>query len=468
MNLEEFRRHGHAVVDWIADYLENIEARRPVPVIQPGDILKQLAAEAPERGEPMERILSDFDRIIVPGLAHWQHPGWFAFFASNASPPSLLGEMLAAGVAVNCMSWATSPAATELEQRSLEWLRQLFGFPDGFRGVIQDTASSATLVATIVGRDRARRRAGPDAPLVFYSSAEANSSVPKAARLAGFRDEAVRPVATGPDFGIDPVALEAALRQDTADGRVPAVIVATIGSTSSAAVDPVPAIGRLAHHYGAYLHVDAAWAGSAALLPECRGHFAGLELADSVVVNPHKWLGVHFDCTAHFVRDPALLQESFALTREYLRSPHDDAVVNYRDWGIPLGRRFRALKLWMVLRSEGAESLRAMIREHLRLGELFGSWVDGEDHFERMAPVQFALVCFRHRPPGLPESGLDRHNRELLARVNASGRVHLVGTTLGDRFVIRMAIGQRTTTERHVREAWDIIRAAARASPPPS
>jgi aromatic-L-amino-acid decarboxylase len=461
MNSAEFRRQAHGVVDWIADYLDTIEPRAPVPDVRPGDIRRQLPAEAPEQGEPFERIFADFERIIVPGLAHWQHPGWFAYFASNASPPSILAEMLAAGVAVNCMSWATSPAATELEQVTLDWLRRLLGFPEAFSGVIQDTASTATFTATIVGRDQAWRRAGRDARLVFYASEEAHSSVWKAARLAGFGESDVRRIATDAAFAMQPDALAAALEADQAQGRVPAVVVATIGSTSSTAIDPVPVIGRLTRTHGSFLHVDAAWAGSAALLPECRHYFAGLELADSVVVNPHKWLGVHFDCTAHYVRDPGLLQQSFALTPEYLRSVHDAEVVNYRDWGIPLGRRFRALKLWMVLRNSGAEALRAMIRQHLRWGESFGSWVDADPEFERMAPVSFALVCFRHRPAGLDEAELDQHNRRLLALINASGRVHLIGTSLRGRFVIRMAIGQRSTEERHVREAWDIIRASA-------
>ena len=465
MNNEDFRRHAHAAVDWVADYLDSIESRRIVPEVSPGDIRRRLPGTAPEAGEPFEQIVADFERIIVPGLVHWQHPGWFAYFASNASPPSFLAELFAAGVAVNCMSWSTSPAATELEQVTLEWLRRLLGFPDGLTGVIQDTASTATLTATILGRDQAWSRSGRGAPLVFYASEEAHSSVWKAARLAGFADDMVRRIPTDERYALRPDRLEVALQDDQAAGRIPAVIVATIGSTSSAAVDPLSAIGPLARRYQALLHVDAAWAGSAALLPECRAPFAGLDLADSVVMNPHKWLGVHFDLSAHFVRDPLRLQQSFGLTPEYLKGAHDTEVVNYRDWGVPLGRRFRALKLWMVLRSYGAEALRAMIREHLRLGELFGGWVDADPAFELAAPVSFALICFRHRPDGLGETGLERHNRALLARINRSGRVHLVGTTLKGRFVIRMAIGQRTTREEHVRAAWDLIRDAATEVP---
>ena len=458
----DFRTEAHALVDWIADYLENIESRRILPDVKPGDILRQLPTSAPETGEPFERIFADFERVIMPGIVQWQHPNWFAYFASNNSPASLLGEMLSSGLAVHAMSWVTSPAATELEQVTVDWVRQLLGFPDHLRGVIQDTASTATLAAVIAGRDAAWRRAGRDARIVFYASNEAHSSVAKAARLAGFGPDQVRSVATDERLAMRPDSLEALVREDVAAGRVPAVIVATVGSTSSAAVDPIRAIGEIARRSGAFYHVDAAWAGSAAIAPEFRAAFDGLELADSVVTNPHKWMGVNFDCTLQFIRDLPAWFESFALTPEYLKSAHDAQVVNYRDWGIQLGRRFRALKLWFVLRSEGAEVIRARIREHIRLGELFASWVDADPDFERMAPPSFALVCFRHRPAGADDSKLDEHNRRLLDRINATGRVHMIGTTLRGRFVIRMAIGQRNTAERNVREAWDVITAVRR------
>ncbi len=466
MDLTEFRRHAHTVVDWVADYLETIESRAPLPAVRPGETRYRLPVEPPEQGEPFERVLADIDRVIVPGLAHWQHPGWFAYFASNASPPSLLAEIVTAGLGVNTMSWATSPAATELEQVALDWLRQLLGFPDGWSGVIQDTASTATLTAVIAGRAECLRRHGGSATPVFYASEEAHSSVWKAARLAGFTEAQTRRIPTDETFALRPDALVQALELDVAAGLAPAVVVATVGTTSSTAIDPVRPIGELAQRYGAALHVDAAWAGSAALLPECRAWFDGLELADSVVMNPHKWMGVHFDCSAHFVRDPGFLLRTFALTPEYLRSAQDAEVVNFRDWGIPLGRRFRALKLWVVLRCYGAEALRSMIREHLRLGALFAEWVRAEPGFELAAPAPLGLVCFRLRPSGLADGpALDEHNRRVLARINASGRVHLIGTTLRGRYVIRMAIGQRTTEERQVREAWEIIRGAAAATP---
>lgn len=457
-----FRAHAHALADWMADYLDTIESRRPVPDVEPGQIRAALPAVPPEAPETMEAILADFERIIMPGMTHWQHPRWFAYFAANSSPASVLAEMLTAALATNCIAWAACPAGTELEEVALDWLRQLLGWPDGFTGLIQDTASTATLSAVLVGREEAWRRAGREAALVFYASEEAHSSVHKAARLAGFHPDLVRLVPAADAFGMRPDALAGAMATDRAAGRTPAVVVATVGTTSSAAVDPLRPIGDACRAHGAYLHVDAAWAGSAALVPEERRWFDGLELADSVVMNPHKWLGVGFDCSAHYVRDVAALERTFSLTPEYLRSSHDARVVNYRDRGIPLGRRFRALKLWMVLRASGAEGLRAMIREHLRLGRLFGDWVDGDPEFERMAPVRFGLVCFRHRPPGLgPGPALDRHNRDLLGRLNASGHLHLTGTTLGGQFVLRMAIGQRTTEERHVREAWEAICGAA-------
>lgn len=452
-----FRRHAHALADWMADYLDAIESRRPAPDIRPGAIRAALPPAPPESPEPFERILADFETIIMPGMTHWQHPRWFAYFAANSSPPSVLAEMLTAALATNCIAWAACPAGTELEQVTLDWLRQLLGWPDTFTGLIQDTASTATLSAVLVGRDEAWRRAGRDAALVFYASSESHMSVHKAARLAGFHPDLVRLVPADDALAMRPEALAEAMAADRAAGRVPAVVVATVGTTSSAAVDPVRPIGGICRAHDAFLHVDAAWAGSASLLPDQRHLFDGLELADSVVMNPHKWLGVGFDCSAHYVRDVAALERTFSLTPEYLRSAHDALVVNYRDRGIPLGRRFRALKLWMVLRAYGAEGLRAMIREHLRLGELFGGWVDAHPAFERLAPVRLGLVCFRHRPAALGAGEeLNAHNRALLDRLNATGRVHLVGTTLRGQFVLRMAIGQRTTEERHVREAWEL------------
>jgi aromatic-L-amino-acid decarboxylase len=363
------------------------------------------------------------------------------------------------------MSWATSPAATELEQVMLEWLRQLLGVPEGFTGSIQDTASTATLTAILTARDDAWRRHGREARLVIYASEEAHSSIFKGARLAGIPDTQVRRIPTDDAFAMRADALEHQVHEDVAAGLIPACVIATIGTTSSTAVDPLRRIGELCRARRIFLHVDAAWAGSAAILPECRPAFDGLELADSYVTNPHKWLLVNFDCSAYFVRDVEALLRTCAVNPEYLRTVYDPEVVNYRDWGIPLGRRFRALKLWFVLRSYGAEGLRAVIREHIRLGVLVASWLDRHPEFERLAPASFGLVCFRHRPGGVEEGPeLDDHNRRLLDRINATGRVFLTHTVLRGRYAIRMAIGQRTTGEAQVREAWEITLQAAGAT----
>ena len=467
MNPESFRTYAHRLSDWIADYRRDLEQRSVVPDVKPGEIRARLPIAAPESGEPLDAILEDFERIIVPGITHWQHPGWFAYFPGNSSLPSVLAEMLTAGLAAQCMSWQTSPAATELEEVTLEWLRRLLGLPEGFTGVIQDTASTSTLTAVITARDEAWRRAGRDAPLALYASEEAHSSIFKAARLAGFPDDRVRRIPTDETYALVPEALADALDRDRRAGLVPACVVATVGTTSSTGLDPVRPIGELCRDVGAgggaFLHVDAAYAGSAAVAPEFRGMLDGVELADSFVVNPHKWLLTNLDCSVYYVRDPDALHRSFALTPEYLRTAADQQVVNYRDWGIPLGRRFRALKLWFVLRSYGAEGLRRVIRDHVRLARAFASWLDAEPEFERVAPVPLGLVCFRHRPAGLESTALDGHNERLLARVNASGRVYLTHTVLGGRYVIRLVVGQETTTERHLREAWDLIRAAAAA-----
>ena len=369
MQPEEFRRHGHAIVDWLADYLRDIEQYRIAPDVVPGALRRALPEAAPEAGESFDDILADFREQIVPGMTHWGHPGWFAYFPSNASPPSILGEFLAAGLGAQCMSWVTSPAATELEQVVMEWYRRLVGLPEGFTGVIQDTASSATLVAFLT----ARQRAGGDlSRCTAYWSSEAHSSVAKAARLAGIPEAHCRIVGVDDDFAMRPDALAALMAADLASGLTPLIVVATMGTTSSTACDPLRPIGELAQSRGAWFHVDAAYGGSAAILPEVRPLLDGVELADSMVTNPHKWLMTNFDCSCYFVRDVPALLETFSTAPAYLRTRHDADVVNYRDWGIPLGRRFRALKLWFVLRSYGAEALRTMIRQHIALGVQLG------------------------------------------------------------------------------------------------
>jgi aromatic-L-amino-acid decarboxylase len=467
MTPEDFRRHAHELVDWMADYMARVGELPVTPPVAPGDIRRRLPSSPPEAGEQFGSLFHDFRELIVPGMTHWNHPGWFAYFPGNNSPPSVLGEMLTATIGAQCMSWVTSPAATELEQVVMDWLRQMVGLPGDFVGSIQDTASTATLVALLSAREHASRGAiglhgmsGWPA-LTVYASREAHSSVDKGVKLAGYGLERLRRIPTDAAYAMDPAALEEEIERDLAAGLRPACVVASIGTTSSTAVDPVAEIAAICRRHGIWLHVDAAYAGSAAIVPDLRDRFAGWELADSIVLNPHKWLLTNFDCTAYYVRDRDALLSAFSLTPEYLRTAHDEQVVNYRDWGIQLGRRFRALKLWFVIRSYGVEGLRAIIRRHVALASELASWVDAAPDFERLAPVPFGLVCFRYRPPGVAEAELDRLNERLLAAVNATGRVFMTHTRLGGRYTIRLVIGQRATERRHVEEAWGLIREAA-------
>ncbi len=468
MRPDEFRRHAHALVDWMADYLRDVGTLPITPDVAPGHIRERLPAVPPLDAEPFEALFDDFRSIVVPGMTHWNHPGWFAYFPCNNSPPSILGEMLTATIGAQGMSWATSPAATELEQVVMGWLRQMIGLPDGFTGVIQDTASTATLVALLTARERATGgRAGMDGlpadgpPLTVYASREAHSSVDKGVKLAGYGLERLRQIETDDALALLPDALAAAMAADRAAGFRPACVVATVGTTSSTAIDPLRPIAELCRRHNAWLHVDAAYAGAAAIVPELRPLFDGMEQADSVVFNPHKWLLTNFDCTAHFVRDPGALLATFQTAPEYLRTAYDDDVVNFRDWGIQLGRRFRALKLWFVIRSYGVEGLRALIRRHVALARELAGWIEADPEFELMAPVPFGLVCFRWRPAGRTEDQLDALNARLLAAVNAGRRRHLTHTRLGGRYVIRLVVGQRTTEREDVVAAWEAVRGAA-------
>jgi aromatic-L-amino-acid/L-tryptophan decarboxylase len=471
MHPDEFRQHAHQLADWMADYFRDVRTMPVTPGVQPGDILRQIPSAPPEQGEPLQRLFQDFGEIIVPGMTHWNHPGWFAYFPGNNSPPSVLAEMLTAALGAQCMSWATSPAATELEQAMMEWLRQMLALPAGFIGVIQDTASTATLVALLSARERAtdhdagrRGLVATGSHLTVYSSTEAHSSVEKGVKLAGYGLERLRKVAVDSSYAMRPDALERAIVADLGAGLTPACVVATVGTTSSTAIDPLPAIAEICRRHGIWLHVDAAYAGAAAIVPELRRHFVGVEHADSFVFNPHKWLLVNFDCSAYFVRDRETLLRTFQVTPEYLRTDQDSAVVNFRDWGIQLGRRFRALKLWFVIRSYGVEGLRTVVRNHVALAGELARWVKETPGFELMAPVPFGLVCFRYQPETeASEGAVDDLNRELLARVNATRRVHLTHTRLGGRYVIRVVVGQRQTERAHVEELWRLIREAAKA-----
>ncbi|MBN2408797.1 MAG: aspartate aminotransferase family protein [Candidatus Aminicenantes bacterium] len=466
MENKDFREFGHRVVDWVADYFENIEKYAVLSRVKPGAIKARLPLKPPAQGESMESILADFEDIVLPGITHWQHPGWFGYFPANNSPASVLAEILTAGIGAQCMVWQTSPAATELEDRVLDWLRQMIGLPEGFAGVIQDTASTATLCALLSAREKATgftsNEHGFASGLTVYASDQAHSSIEKGVKMAGYGRDQLRMIPTDDTYAMIPEKLEEAIAEDEKKGLKPACVVATIGTTSSTAVDPLAAIGRICRLHDTWLHVDAAYGGSACLLAEMRWLLEGAELMDSFVMNPHKWLFTNFDCSAYFVKDPGLLIRTFEIHPEYLKTGADAHVKNYRDWGIQLGRRFRALKLWFVVRSYGTEGLQALIREHIRLSRLFRRWVEEHPMFEPMAPTPFSLVCFRFNG-GKDDAALNAFNKDLLERVNASGRVFLTHTTLRGRYVLRMAIGQRTTRERHVREAWEIIVRSAEA-----
>jgi aromatic-L-amino-acid/L-tryptophan decarboxylase len=456
----------------MADYMRDVGELPVTPNVAPGDTLRRLPASPPASGEPFEQLFHDFKTTILPAMTHWNHPGWFAYFPGNNSPPSVLAEMLTATLGAQCMSWATSPAATELEQLTLTWLREMLGLPAEFTGVIQDTASTATLVALLSARERAtdysadtRGLCASGARLTVYASSEAHSSVDKGVKLAGYGLDQLRRVAVDGTYAMRPDVLELMIAQDRQAGMVPACVVATIGTTSSTAVDPVGLIAEVCRRHGVWLHVDAAYAGTAAMVPELRHLFAGIAHADSFLFNPHKWMLVNFDCTAYFVRDREALLRTFQVSPEYLRTTSDANVVNFRDWGIQLGRRFRALKLWFVIRSYGVDGLRSLVRKHLALAQELAGWIERSSDFELMAPAPFGLVCFRYNPPDLngDEILLDDLNSRLLALVNGTHRVHLTHTRLSGRYVIRLVIGQRQTERMHVLEAWRLITEAAAA-----
>jgi len=422
----------------------------------------------------MDDILADFESIIMPGVTHWNHPRFFAYFPANHSGPAILGEILSAGLGVNGMVWQSCPAATELEEVVMDWLGQLLGLPPDFRGVIQDTASTASLCALLCARERTTdfgvNARGPDAwsdrgALRVYVSSEAHSSIEKGAKIAGFGARNVVTVAVDDRFAMDPAALEERIIADRDGGLVPCCIVATVGTTSSTAIDPLKPIGEIARKYGLWLHVDAALAGSAAILPEMRHLIDGIEDAHSFVFNPHKWLFTNFDCSAFFCREPETLVRTLTIMPEYLETAQDREVTNYRDWGIPLGRRFRSLKLWFVLRSFGVDGLRQRLRAHLALARDFERWIDESADFEVMAPVPVQTVCFRFNPfkggeDEPDESRLEKINERLLDEVNRSGRIFITHTRLGGRFCLRLSVGQIQTGPQHVKDAWHTLRAS--------
>jgi aromatic-L-amino-acid decarboxylase len=461
MDTKQFRKHGHEIVDWIADFIDNIEKYPVHPDVQPGEIKAKLPKNAPIKGEEMTDIFTDFQEIIMPGMTHWQHPCWFAYFPANNSPPSILGEFLTAALGAQCMIWKTSPAAEELEEVTMNWLGTMIGLPKEMAGVIQDSASSSTLVALICARENVTgfqiNNKGFNERLIIYCSEEAHSSIIKGAKIAGYGKENVRLISVDNNFAMDPLMLEKAIIADKIKGLKPVCVCATLGTTSSAGVDSLTKIGAICNRYDLWFHVDAAYAGTAAILPEKRWIMNGIEFVDSFVFNPHKWLLTNFDCSAYFVKDKKKLKKTFEIQPEYLKTGVDKIVNNYRDWGIQLGRRFRALKLWFVIRSYGIEGLQNMVREHIRLAQSLKHWIDSDQRFELMAPVDFSLVCFRLNPGNRSEKQLNKINKQLLDFVNKSGKTLLTHTLLKGKYVIRFCIAQRSTKEEHVRRIWKLI-----------
>lgn len=466
MSPDAFQECGHKVVDWIAEYYRRIESLPVLSRVEPGEIRGSLPSKPPLTGESFDSILTDIDKLILPGITHWQSPNFFAFFPANASFPAMLGELMCAGLGVQGMLWATSPACTELETHILDWLADMLGLPAKFRsnssggGVIQDTASSASLCALLAARERATdfasNRRGCGGRLTAYASTQVHSSVEKAVRIAGLGTDNLRLIDVDEQFALQPDLLSRQIKRDRQDGLIPCFVCATIGTTSSNAIDPLSDIGKICQDEGIWLHVDAAMSGTAALCPEYRSIQRGLDLADSYCFNPHKWMFTNFDCDCFYVADRKTLIETLSILPEYLRNraTESGAVIDYRDWHIPLGRRFRALKLWFVIRHYGVEGLQHHVRQHIELAQEFATWVDQSEDFELAVKPPLNLVCFRHRAG-------EGTNRKLLDAVNGSGKVYLTHTVLGDKYTLRFCVGQTNTQRRHVERAWDLIRRAA-------
>jgi aromatic-L-amino-acid decarboxylase len=468
MTPEQFRQFGHQLIDWIADYRTRVAELPVMSRTEPGSIRAQLPASPPERPEAFEAVLRDLERVVVPGLSHWQHPRFFGYFPANSELASVLGDCLSTGLGVLGLSWQSSPALTELEEVTTDWMRQMVGLSEAWSGVIQDTASTSTLVALLCARERASSYSlargglqGEERPLVVYASAHSHSSVEKAALLAGFGRGNLHVIDTDRAYAMRPEALAEAVRADLAAGRKPCAVVATTGTTTTTAFDPIEPIAAVARANGLWLHVDAAMAGSAMILPECRALWHGIEGADSLVLNPHKWLGVAFDCSLYYVRDPQHLVRVMSTNPSYLRSAVDERVKNLRDWGIPLGRRFRALKLWCLIRTEGVAALQARLRRDLENAKWLAAQVQSTPQWRVLAPVPLQTLCVRHEPRGLEGEVLDRHTLAWAEQVNRSGEAYLTPATLDGRWMVRVSIGAIPTERAHVEALWATMRQAA-------
>ncbi len=456
-DIETFREQAHQVVDWMADYFRDIEKYPVKSGVKPGEIYHQLPSSPPENSEDFQMIMEDFNRIIMPGITHWQHPSFHAYFNANTSFPSIMGEMLTATLGAQCMIWDTSPAATELEELVMNWLKQMMGLPPEWHGVIQDTASTSTLVSLLTAREKIsgfrinRRGFAGDDQMVFYCSREAHSSIEKAVRIAGFGSENLRKIDVDNTFTMIPERLEKQIMKDTGAGLKPVAVIAAAGTTSTLAVDPLKPIGEICQKYGLWYHIDAAYAGNAGLLPEKRPMLDGLELADSYVFNPHKWMFTNFDLSAYFVRDKEALISTFEILPEYLKTRSSSRTNNYRDWGIQLGRRFRALKLWFVIRSYGVSGIRETFRKHIALTEYFRNFLEKDGRFEILAPVNFNLVCFRYLPPDISDEGrINEINKTVLEAINDTGEAYITHTKLKGKYTLRFVAGQTRVEKEHI------------------
>jgi aromatic-L-amino-acid/L-tryptophan decarboxylase len=455
--VEDFRRAGHQTVDWIAEYLSNVAEMPVLAQTKPGDLLDALPKSAPEKGESFDAILRDFDRVVMPAVTQWNHPRFFAYFACTGSTPAILGEMLAAALNTNGLHWKTSPAVAELEQRALDWLRQWIGVPEGWFGIVYDTASTSSMHAVVCAReliDPEARTAGSRNDLVLYTSDQSHMSIEKGAIAVGVGQKNIRKVPSDAEFRMRPDVLAKMVEEDKRAGKRPFCVVATVGTTSTTSIDPVPQIADVAEKHGLWLHVDCAYAGAAAILPEHRHIMAGVERAHSLVFNAHKWLLTPIDLSAFYTRRPDILRRAFSLTPDYLKTQDDPRAHNLMDYGVPLGHRFRALKLWFVMRYFGRERIEAMLRSHIQWAKDFAALVDAHPKFERTAPVPLSVVCFRYK-------GSDDENRAMLEKVNASGRVFMASTVLNGKLTLRLAIGQLETSWRDVQEAWELLQKAA-------
>ena len=469
MDIDEFRKHGHQLIDWMADYMDTVEKLPVRSQVKPGEISNCLKEKPPTNGEPMENIINDFKTTILPGITHWQHPRFFAYFPANSSPPSVLAEMLTATLGAQCMLWQTSPAATEMETRMMQWLASMIDLPKKFSGVIQDSASSATLCALLTAREKATSWKTNELgfmtisrKLIVYTSEEAHSSTEKGAKIAGFGKDNIRFIPTDNKFSMCANALRKEIQSDLDKGFVPTCVVASIGTTGVGAVDPIKKIATLCKEFDIFLHIDAAWAGAAMILPEHRSMADGIELADSIVINPHKWLLTNFDCSAHFVKDPDALTSTLSILPEYLKSKESEDIIDYRDWSIPLGRRFRALKLWFVIRYYGVGGLQKMIRKHIEFASQVEEWINDSKNFELVAPRSLSLLNFRLLSK---QSGkvldIDKLNLKLLNDLNDSGTTYFTQNRVRGHFAIRWSIGQTNTELRHVKDAWAQIQQTA-------